>query len=288
MKIQTWLNDSIKRLQAVGITSARLDVLIVLESTLEKSRTWIAAHDDVEFSESVVLKLNKKILQRENHTPLAYIIGSKEFYGRKFSVNESVLVPRPESEDTIDLLIDLASSEQWLVDGKKTNQLPTINYPLFTILDIGTGSGILAITAQLELPDAVVVATDISEVALVVAKQNAEHLNAPVQFYQADMLDIPTSIKPDVILANLPYVPDTLITSQEITKEPTVALFSGKDGLNHYRRFWNQVINLNPKPETIITESLENQHTYLSQLALTAGYKLTQTKALTQLFTQIK
>jgi release factor glutamine methyltransferase len=268
MKIQTWLNQSVELLKSVGIDSARLDCLVLLENELGKTRDWLLAHDDEHLGEAEITNLNNKIAQRKSHIPLAYIIGSKEFYGRSFLVTNDVLIPRPESEAIIKLL--------------KT-QFPKLSTPA-TVLDVGTGSGILAITAQLELPETVVIATDISEAALALAKKNAVALKAPVQFYTANLLNTPQSIKPDIILANLPYVPDNLITSEEITKEPSMALFSGTTGLHHYELFWQQAALLPNKPRVIITESLESQHADLIQRASDAGYKLEKTETLAQLF----
>ncbi len=292
MKIQTWLNQSVEILKSVGIESARLDSLVLLEDVLGKTRDWLLAHGEETLSESELMNLNNKIAQRKSRTPLAYIIGSKEFYGRNFLVTEDVLVPRPESEDMITLLLrhsrpDRESSQKQSASGMQNILDPLVKQEddkTLVILDIGTGSGILAVTAQLELPEMVVVATDISEAALAVAKKNATALNAPVQFYIADLLNIPPSIKPDIILANLPYVPDSLITSEEITKEPSIALFSDTNGLKHYELFWQQAALLPDKPKVIITESLESQHTTLAQQALGAGYKLKQTRTLAQLF----
>ena len=268
MKIQTWLNQSVTILKDVGIESARLDCLIILGYTLKKPRDWLLAHDDEILSNDEQTNLNKILTQRKSRIPLAYIIGSKEFYGRKFLVNESVLIPRFESEDIITLLLSLE---------KQTS----------VTLDIGTGSGVLAITAQLEIPETTMIATDISKSALIVAKQNAHNLKAPVQFYNADLLDLPKAVKPDVVLANLPYVPAELVTSEEITKEPSLALFSGVDGLNHYRTFWQQATLLPNKPRVIITESLKSQHTELELLAKNADYNLQKTLNLAQLFVRL-
>ncbi len=278
MKIQTWLKQAIEQLQLAEITTARLDCLVIIEAILHKSRSWILAHNDYELSDSQVLQLNTNLKQRRSHIPLAYVIGSKEFYGRDFLVNTDVLIPRPESEAMVELLkqaITAANAEDSNDDTKT-----------LVVLDVGTGSGILAITAQLELPETRVVATDISKGALKVAGQNADHLNAPVQFYEANLLDVPEAIRPDVVLANLPYVPRNLITSEEITKEPSQALFSGVDGLDHYKIFWGQVVNLPYKPKIVVTESLESQHRDIIKLASKAGYTLEKTETLAQLFVQ--
>lgn len=266
MTIQTWLKQSTERLKAAGIKSAHLDAHLLLEHSLNQSKSWIVAHDDQSLDVSSLENLNTNLTLRINHTPLAYILGSKEFYGRDFLVTQHVLVPRPESE----ILITLCKN---VPHAKKYD---------WVILDIGTGSGILAITAELEIPESTVYATDISKEALGVAQQNAHALNSSVQFILADLLDLPEIINPDVILANLPYVPDGLITSKEIEAEPKIALFSGDDGLDHYRRFWDQIGNL--KPTYVITECLESQHDSMKHLAQAAHYNLVKTLDLGQLF----
>src|SRR5690606_357890 len=138
--ISSWLQENTKILADAGIDSAHLDCRILLETVLQKSRTWLAAHVDEMLLAEDHKKLDTFITQRKNRVPLAYIIGSKEFYGRLFLVNESVLIPRPESEAMIEVLKEVMS-EKWMVDSR---QMSTPKLP--TIYDIGTGSGCLAIT----------------------------------------------------------------------------------------------------------------------------------------------
>lgn len=267
--IKQWLDSAVNQLQDSQIPSARLDSLILLENTLGKSREWIIAHDDTSI-DAEIEALNRKLTSRKNHTPIAYITGKKEFYGRCFKVNEHTLIPRPESEIIIHELIKLVENEPMLE--------PT------TIADIGTGSGALAISAKLSLPDTTVIATDISKDSLDTAEENALNHGAQIQLYQADLLNLPKAVKPDIILANLPYVPDSLVTSEEIKAEPKIALFSGNHGLDHYTRFWNQLaINIH-KPRFVITESLQPQHKALVSLANKSGYRLMSTDQLIQTF----
>lgn len=272
VQISSWLREASNSFQRAGIESAHLDALLLLEHYLKKSREWILAHEEEVIGDKLLSKLNKARDQRLNREPLAYITGEKEFYGRTFSVDENVLIPRPESEAIIELL------KQILKQVQDDTQ----------IIDVGTGSGCLAITAKLELPEADVIATDISDEALKTASVNAKTLNARVEFIRSDLLEsMPRSkfeLANSIILANLPYVPDGLITSEEITKEPGLALFSGSDGLNCYRKFWKQILELKNPPMAVITESLENQHEKLAQLAKSAGYKLKSTNGLAQLF----
>ena len=267
--INEWLLHNELTLKESGIVSARLDCILLLEDELGKTREWILAHSEDRILESHLLELNTKITQRAQRTPLAYIRNTQEFYGRSFYVDESVLIPRPESESMINLL-------------QKYNQKNPA-----TIVDVGTGSGCLSITTKLQMPGANVIATDISKNALAVAKQNAERFGADVQFLQSNLLANAPNIldtNPYTLLANLPYVPTGFITSPEITKEPPTALFSGDDGLDLYRRLWHQIKYLQRKPTVVITESLQSQHQILIELAESAGYKIDEIEVLCQRF----
>ena len=268
--LRNWLRQAASALQKAGVASARLDCLVLLEHVLEKNREWVLAHEDYELSVSELEELNNYLAQREQRTPLAYTIGSKGFYGYTFSVTPDVLIPRPESEILIEML-------QEVVSGHDVN----------TIIDVGTGTGCLAITAKLLYPDVHVTAVDNSVAALRIAKKNARRHKVQIQFKQMDItncLPAMPKTRPYIIMANLPYVPDGMVTSTEITKEPAAALFSGKDGLDHYRKLWQQIQKLKNKPIYILTESLEPQHTTLRELAMATGYELIQTNTLVQLF----
>ncbi|MEK9195953.1 MAG: peptide chain release factor N(5)-glutamine methyltransferase [Patescibacteria group bacterium] len=276
MTISEWLINNMIKLQKAGVDSPRRDCLVLLEDTLNKDRAWVVAHPEQLVQGRTLHQLERLIQRRGGREPLAYIRGKAWFYGRFFEVNPHVLIPRPESEDFIDLLKQLVESRQLTVDRKEKMQ----------VIDIGTGSGCLAITIKLELPFTEVIATDISTKALEVAENNAKNHKVDIKFVQSNLLNSVTeSIQSSTIItANLPYVPKDLITSPEITTEPKVALFSGEDGLDHYRLFWQQISELKTKPKYVLTESLERQHKDLEILANTAGYKNTKTNTLTQVF----
>lgn len=266
MPILEWLLGSMKKLADAGVDSPRRDSLVLLEDLLGKDRSWVNAHAEYELAQDQVDKLNKLVQRRINREPLAYIRGKAWFYGRFFEVNPNVMIPRPESESFIQLLKEIQPK---------------------SLVDVGTGSGVIAITAKLEIPEISVIATDIDKKALKLAQQNAKLHNVEINFISGDLITPPllAEIKiPDMIVANLPYVPDNLITSPEITREPKSALFSGAHGLSHYKKFWNQIGELSKKPRYILTESLENQHQKLSELAKKAGYKLSKTEVLVQKF----
>jgi release factor glutamine methyltransferase len=203
------------------------------------------------------------------HEPLAYIRGKQEFYGRDFSVSPAVLTPRPETESMINLLL-------------RDNPAK--------IIDVGTGSGCIAITIKLELLDCEAYASDVSTPALAVAQKNAKKYTATVTFLESNLLlHIPKDILSDSVLCcNLPYVPTTLEVNFAAKHEPEIALFSGKDGLNHYRELFGQLQDLSNsvnKPSPIFTESLPFQHKELEKIAKTAGYILDATDGLVQKFT---
>lgn len=271
--IAYWLKENTDKLQSLSINSARLDCILLLEFVLEKTRDWLLAHDDELLTDTQLKKLNSSAQRRANHIPLAHIIGSKEFYGRTFSVTKNVLIPRPETETIIEILRELQNTT-------------TLN----TAIDIGTGSGVLAITTKLEFPNLHVSATDISAEAIATARKNAKrwkaHINFMLQDFIKDGLPKMPKTRPYIILANLPYVPCKLVTSPEILKEPGIALFSGEDGLDHYRAFWQQVFHLSNKPLAVITESLASQHPQIEYLAKSTGYQPDKVTDLIQLFTR--
>jgi release factor glutamine methyltransferase len=288
MTIKNWLVSSQNILHKAAISSDRLDCLILLEDATQKDRAWLLAHPEVELAELGAIgptyhKLQSQIERRARHEPLAYIRSKTEFYGREFMVNNHTLEPRPETETMIELFLNLA----------KDSGLGTRD---FTVVDVGTGSGAIAITAKLELPDATVYATDIDKKCIETAKQNAGKLTADVTFLQGNLLEPilsttyhlpPTKL---VILANLPYVPDSHTINQAAMFEPRHAIFGGVDGLDLYREMFTQLTNLkskvhNPKAIQIFTESLPFQHTELATIAKSHGFKLHKTEDLIQVFT---
>lgn len=256
MDVGTWLHDATQKLLDAGIETARLDSLVLMEDLLNKNRTHLLAHPDDSLSKEQVELLNRNIVRRSHHEPLAYIRGHSEFYGRTFLVDKNVLEPRPESETMIELLLEVA--------------LPA--HP--RIADIGTGSGALGITAALELGDAMVDLIDIDRKTLHVAKKNVNKLSISANLFENDLLANSTSVY-DVILANLPYVPDNFHINPAAEAEPRIAIFGGADGLDLYRRLFAQLQSKTDKPTFIFTESLPPQHEKLQSIAANAGFHLT-------------
>lgn len=278
-KINTILRQYTNRLEAAGIGTARLDCLVLLEDATGKDRSWLLAHPDHTVQGPTLEALELSILRRITHEPLAYIRGKTEFYGREFCINNDVLEPRPESETMIDLLKQLIEVQK----PKPKSQ--------FTVVDVGTGSGALGITAALEVPNSKVIATDIDSKCLKVARQNAQNLDANVKFYQGNLLDpVPASSfqLPTSILANLPYVPDHYHINEAAGMEPRVAIFGGMDGLDIYRKLFAQVTQYPNPPLYILTESIPFQHKSLAKIARNCGFVEAQDEDFIQVFTPEK
>lgn len=225
--LSSWLSSAIKRLESVEVPSARLDCLIMLSDLFAKDKSWVLANLDAELLDARRLRtLNNWLLKREQHIPLAYIRGRVEFYGREFAVTPRVLIPRPETEEMVDLIKSLAD-------------LPRDNGYRPLLIDVGTGSGCIGITARLERPELEVWLTDIDEGALSVAKQNFRALKDELrinkhwkmQYYQHDLLkDWHTSRFASIITANLPYVAKGFPISPDANHEPELALFAEDEG----------------------------------------------------------
>jgi release factor glutamine methyltransferase len=205
---------------------------LLLRHYMNMSRSSLLAslHDEVEGElwESFVESVKK----HGEGLPVQYMMGYEEFYGRRFIVNQEVLIPRPETEE--------------LVYGALERIKRLFYEEPVQLVDIGTGSGAIAITMKLERPLLQVTATDIAEESLKVARKNAEELGAEVTFLQGDLLlpFIESGKKFDVILSNPPYIPvaDEKEMSVVVTEhEPHRALFAGEDGLDLYRRFMNEL-----------------------------------------------
>jgi len=264
MNSDSWLRSRSEILGRNGVESPRLDCVLMLERVLHIDRAQLYAHLDENLSSLQLAALEVLFARRYKHEPMAYILGSVEFYGRRFSVNEHVLVPRPESEDIITLVKDQS--------------------PIDTLLDIGTGSGALAITAALETRTSHVYGIDIDPACITVAQNNGATYNTPVTFVVSDLLSDWQSehVAEHIgIMANLPYVPDDYPINSAARHEPALALFSGPDGLNHYRKLFAQ---LPTATAWIVCESLEQQHEPLAELASEHGLVLSDTRGLAQLF----
>lgn len=269
MRIDAWLDRATSTLTGSNVATARLDCLVLLEDVLNTNRIQILAHPERELTEVEQQKLDSLVAKRKRHVPLAYIRGKTEFYGREFIITNHVLEPRPESETMIDLLL---------------RHKPPRGQ---TIIDIGTGSGALAITAALELPDNPVIATDIDANCLALARRNADVLHATVTMHRGDLLDaVPARLNNEqtTLLCNLPYVPDNFQINTAAMHEPRRAIFGGSDGLDIYRILFAQSQANFPAIIQVLCESLPPQHKILNEIAQTAGFQQIAEADFIQLF----
>jgi len=187
----------------------------------------------------------------------------------------------------IDLLKNLQQHKNYVAETRSRPQ----EKDGVVIVDVGTGSGCLAITAKLEFTAATVYGTDISDSALTVAQKNAKNLNADVTFLKGNLLEPYYILPPEpstlVLLCNLPYVPNNYEINQAAGYEPSIALFGGQDGLDLYRELFDQISKLqdpSSKIAFILTESLPFQHAELAKIAAQQGYKLETSEDFIQVF----
>ena len=202
---------------------------LLLGHALSRSTSWLMAHDEDVLEEAALLGFASLVARRAGGEPVAYLVGQREFFGRDFVVSPAVLIPRPETE----LLVELALARGVFRDGAADAAgSPT------RILDLGTGSGCIAVTLALEIPSAQVSAADLSAEALAVARRNAERLGADVRFCQSDWFGALAGECFDLIIANPPYIAaaDPHLAAGDLRHEPSAALSSGAEGLDALRR----------------------------------------------------
>ena len=262
MDISTWLKTATKQLKDVGIPTARLDAELILSHSLRKPRTYLHAHLEDEVDPRRKDIANARLQLRLERVPLAYIIGHKEFYGRRFKVSPATLIPRPESEDIIETLLAATSSE---ITAK-------------TLVDVGTGSGALAITAKLERPHLTVIASDISTKALAVARINASNYQADVLFRAMNLLNEHAGTI-DYLIANLPYVDEAWTdTSPELRHEPAEALYANNGGLELIYKLLPQAKRWLAVDGLVLLEADPTQHDAILATAHTHGLKKASAK----------
>jgi release factor glutamine methyltransferase len=220
------LIEAHQTLSAAGIPSPRLDAEVLLAHVLGRKRAWLYAHPEFTLSDEQGQAFLALVERRRRRQPVPYIVGHREFYGLDFAVDRRVLIPRPETELLVQQALEAAP------------RFSAGAEPLL-IADIGTGSGIVAVSLALHLPAAVIYATDASEGALQVAAANAARHGVAdrVQLLAGPLLQ-PLPQRVQIIVANLPYVPTEVLGSlapDVVEYEPLAALDGGADGLVHIR-----------------------------------------------------
>lgn len=251
------INQQIKQSLQTNSLTPDLDATLILEYVLGMSKIDLIMQENYILSDFELGAINECLQLRLNKTPMAYILGYKEFYGQEFIVNHNVLIPRPESEAIIDITKDILDNE---------------SKPI--IWEIGTGSGCIAITLNLEIPQARVVASDISKEALQIAKNNDIILTgkqSSITWLEGDLLSPfeKADINPNIIIANLPYLNQNKYQDDSILYEPNIALYSTQDGLEHYIRLLQEIksrfvicppilLEINPEQVQILTDLVKS------------------------------
>jgi len=256
VRINDALRQATARLQPIAGTGA-LDAQRLMEHVAGFDAATLILRGDEPLNADLDEGFFALVRRRELGEPIAYITGSSGFYGRTFSVDSRVLVPRPETEHLIEAVMDDLKAR------KKTNG---------TLVDIGTGSGAIAVTLACEFPDLNVFATDISADALEVARRNAASNNVfqHITFLRGDLLEpIIRFGRVDAIVANLPYIPAGAIPAvpNPVGFEPRVALDGGNDGLVLYRRLLDELPHAAAPGASIFLEAAPGTVEPLADLA---------------------
>lgn len=215
------------RLASISDTP-NLDASVLIAHIINKPRTWVMAHPELTLTVEQQDQMNESLTRLELGESFPYVLGHWEFFGMELNITPDVLIPRPETE----LLVEKAIA--WLQESNVRR----------TVADIGTGSGAIAVSIAVNVPDAHILATDISRVALEVARDNARKhkVQTRIDFVQCDILPphpdpLSTEQHFDLICANLPYIPtETLHALPIYGREPTIALDGGGDGLDLFRK----------------------------------------------------
>ena len=218
VNIRQIFSDAVAKLRAAGVPDAETEARLLIQHAAGLDTTAFLTSLDSHFPECLRGTLSDLLLCRAGREPLAYIIGRKEFFGRDFDVDARVLIPRPETELLVELAIEFATS---------------LGHAGLKIADVGTGSGVLAVTLAAEIQGAVVTAVDIDPDALVVARRNAEKLGVAdrVTFVHADLNNL-SGDRFAIVLSNPPYIRSGALQDlePELSFEPIQALDGGEDG----------------------------------------------------------
>lgn len=252
-------------LERVGLEDPRVEAEVLLSHLLETDRLQLFLKKAQSLSSRQKYLFEELVRRRASGEPTAYITGAKEFYGYRFTVNRNVLIPRPETE----LVVDRAL--HWL------NKLKSSGFEAIRVLDLGTGSGILAITIALKVPGITIDAVDISTQALQTAKYNAalHQVKDKIFWHCGDYFDVfkDCTSPPlfNLVVSNPPYLSKKDIEelpSHILEHEPHEALYGGTDGLENYRQIFNRLKMHMSNPSVLLLEVGAEQKNLLENICL--------------------
>ena len=262
MQLRDWLRQGEARLQAGPHPErARLDAETILLHLIGKDRAWLLTHSGEEFGGCKSIGYSQLIERRASGEPLQYITGECEFFGLPFRVNREVLIPRPETEHLVEKVLELAA-----------------DFTRPRIVDVGTGSGAIAVALAHTLPAAQITAIDLSSAALQVAKENAERNGVAdrLRFLEGDLLAPVAGEQFEFVVSNPPYVAsgDHETLSVEVRDhEPELALYAGSHGLDIYRRLTPAAYNAVAPGGFALFEIGYGQAEAIAQLLRAAGFE---------------
>ena len=268
--VQDILSSGTAYLEARQVEGARASMQSMLAHVLGTNRTWLYLHMDDPVAEEALAPLREMLRKRGQGVPLQHLLGQVEFFRRNFRTDGRALIPRPETEELVELALSLAPQK-----------------PGLRVLDMGCGSGVIGISLALELKalQPQVVLADVSSAALDLALENATALAARVRTYRSDLFSAwqpaeseeDTRIVPpspfDLVLANLPYVPEGEKVALEVQHDPATALYGGADGLDIIRRFVTDALPHLAPGALVLLEVGHDQGEQVCELMREAGYE---------------
>jgi release factor glutamine methyltransferase len=259
------LSRAVGYLRERAVREARRDAELLVCRAVGVDRTRLYSHPETPLAPAQLRRLQEDLERRGTGYPLQYLLGIQEFYGREFIVSEAVLIPRPETEVVVELALELLAST-----------------PAPAVLDVGTGSGCIAVTIACERPDSQVTATDVSGEALEVAAENARRLGAGprVRLVRGNLLEPVRAEGFDLVVSNPPYVAeaDPRVAADVRRWEPKLAVFAGKTGLELHQRLLAEADTVLRSGGFLVLEAGQGQVPAIEQAASTAGWELSQVR----------
>jgi release factor glutamine methyltransferase len=255
----------------LGTATSRIEVQCLLQSVLKAPRSYLLAHPDQELSAAQHAAYDIMLQRRLLGEPIAHIMGEREFFGLNFRVTADTLIPRPETELLVELALQRIPSPGLSATLSRLQEREE-----FRVLDLGTGSGAIAISIAHARPDAKVTAVDASEAALQVARENAQRLGiSNVCFLHSDWFSALDGQRFDLIVSNPPYIAagDVHLTQGDVRFEPMSALASGADGLDDIRRIVSQAGDFLEQGAWLLLEHGYDQAVQVREILRQNGFK---------------
>ncbi len=264
----------------VSASEAKSEAQLLLQYVLNVNRAWLIAHEDENIASSIHLAYRALISRRLNGEPIAYILGYREFYGLKLKVSPDTLIPRPDTETLVDAALARIPSEPSFRRKSEFSDFTTLDSDfrrndVLKILDLGTGTGAIALAIAKHRPNALVTAVDASQAALNIAIENTKNLEIPnVTFVLSDWFNSLKDQKFDVIVSNPPYIEenDAHLKQGDLPWEPISALVAGQDGLDDVRTIIQHTPQHLNSDGWLMLEHGYNQAEHVAALLSQAGF----------------